>query len=115
MSSPVSELDSRCSATPSSSHGIMISTTANATSGRQAVSTAPSRPRASATGSSSALARTVRASTSVLGEISSTATLISRYGTPQITPIATKRTQPRLLTDTPHVTVAVSSQCAPCP
>ena len=115
MSSPVSELESRCSATPSSSHGIMISTTAKATSGRQADSTAPSRPLARATGSSSTLASAVRARTSVLGEISSTATLISRYGMPQITPIARKRTQPRLLMTplTSHSLSGVSVHHAP--
>ena len=37
----------------------------------------------------------VRASTSIDGLTSSTATLISRYGTPQMTHIAANRIQPR--------------------
>ena len=43
-------------------------------------------PRASATGSSRSAASEVRPSTSCAGEISSTATLISRYGMPQAKP-----------------------------
>ncbi len=78
ISSPLSELDSRVSASDSSSHGARISTAANTASQRQCGrSTASCRLR-SATGSSSAAPMTIRHSTSTGGETPPTATLISR-------------------------------------
>jgi hypothetical protein len=74
----VSELEICCSAKPSISHGTQISTTANSASGFQRGSRARTWPRARATGSSRTAAIAVRASTIVLGETSSTATLMSR-------------------------------------
>src|SRR5947209_4899706 len=48
-----------------------------------------------ATGSSSSAAIPVRKNTSEAGLSSLTATLIKRYGTPQITPIAANNSEPR--------------------
>jgi hypothetical protein len=55
---------------------------------------------ASAIGTRIRAAIAVRANTSVAGCSSSTATLINRYGMPQITHIAENSTQPRLLIST---------------
>ena len=77
-----------------------ISTAVYASIGRQRGSSGRTWPRASASGSSRTAATAQRARTRVEGAISVTATLISRYGMPQITHIAANRTQPRL--DTRH-------------
>src|SRR3954447_18643936 len=98
-SNPVSEDDSSVSAQDSSSQGMVISSTVNTSSARQCRrSASPSRPRAIVHGSSSAAPITQRRKTTTTGENSPTATLISRYGTPQISDIATNSAQPRRLT-----------------
>ena len=98
ISRPLMELDSLSSASESSSHGEMISTTAKITSQRQYGSRMLSSPRRSAMGSSSAAPMATRARTSTGTGTPPTAILISRYGTPQITLMVAKSTQPRRLT-----------------
>ena len=78
ISSPLTELDSRVSASDSSSHGVMISTRANRTSHRHFGSSGASSRRRIARGSSSAAPMATRASTSTGGDTPPTATLISR-------------------------------------
>ena len=95
--SAVSELEIRVSAEPRRTQGKAISIAANTTTVRQCRRTGRSSFRIAATGSRSSAAIVVRASTSIAGLTSSTATLISRYGTPQITHIAEKRSQPRVV------------------
>ena len=95
IKSAVSELEMRVSAEPRSTHGSAISIAANASTGRQCGRRTRSSRRAAAIGSRSSAAMPVRASTSIDGLTSSTATLISRYGTPQMTHIAANRIQPR--------------------
>ena len=91
----MSELEMRVSAEPRSTQGSAISIPANASSGRQCARRGRSSFRAAAIGSRSSDAIPVRASTSIAGLTSSTATLMSRYGIPQMTHIAANRTQPR--------------------
>ena len=78
ISSPVVELGSRVSALPRNTHGIAISTTVNSRSQRHRASSGRTAPLAIAIGSRMRAANAVRASTSSAGEISSTATLMSR-------------------------------------
>ncbi len=94
-SSPVSELEIRVSAAASSTHGIAISIAAKARMGIQCGSNGRSSFRATAIGSRIAAAIPVRARTSTAGLMSSTATLIRRYGIPQITHMAANSSQPR--------------------
>src|SRR5262249_38997130 len=99
ISSPVSELLMPRSASDRANHGMMISTRANSIShGHTGLSALSCLPR-SANGSSSAAPRATRASTRTGTETPPTATLINRYGRPQMTPIAANRTHPRRLTD----------------
>ena len=97
-SSPDRELGSRSSAVDSRTHGMASSTTVYTTSGRQRASTGRSSPRTSAIGTRMEAPMAVRKNTSVAGVSSRTATLISRYGRPQITHIAAKSIVPRRLT-----------------
>ena len=101
MSRPVSELDRCCSADPSITHGIAISTTAKATSQRQRARIGRMSTRRSAIGSRMAVASPVRRRTSRAGEISATAIRMNRYGIPQITDISANRTSPRRVTTPP--------------
>src|SRR5439155_2216347 len=96
-SRPVSELDSRVSALESRIHGTAISTAANTSSGNQRRKTGRISPLAAAIGSSRSAPMPVRAKTSIAGLRSRTATLIRRYGIPQITHIAAKSARPRLV------------------
>src|SRR6266545_1932705 len=95
ISRPASELLNRCSAEARNSHGTAISTAVNTSSGRQWRTSGRSCPRAPASGRSSSAAMTVRKNTRDAGLSAPTATLISRYGTPQITPTAANSNQPR--------------------
>jgi hypothetical protein len=95
----VSELEIFVSAAPRRTHGRAISIAAKARSGSQCGNRGRSSRRASAIGSRIRAAIEVRASTSIDGLRSSTATLIRRYGIPQITHMAAKSTTPRR--DTP--------------
>jgi len=97
ISNPVSELEMCCSATPRSIHGIAISMDANASTGTQCLRTGRSSLRAAAIGRRRSAAMPVRARTSVAGLRSLTATLIRRYGMPQITHMEAKSIHPRLL------------------
>ena len=97
-SRPLIELVSLRSASDSSSHGVMISITANTASQPQYGRSAPSWRRRSAIGSSSAAPMATLARTRTGTGTPPTATLISRYGRPQITLIAANNTQPRRLT-----------------
>ena len=106
MSRPLAELGNRRSAEDKSAHGTMISISAYATSqcqfrrssarwdGRHA-------PWASATGTRMSAPMTTRDQTSTGTATAPSATLISRYGIPQMIPITTKRTVPRLLKNLP--------------
>ena len=76
----------------------MISTTANAASQRQCGRSVPSWRRLIATGSSSTAPIPTRASTSTGTATPPSATLISRYGMPQMRLIAANSAQPRRLT-----------------
>src|SRR3954465_12131210 len=96
-----SELDSGRSAYESSSHGPAISRTANSRRARQCRRAGRNWPRAIVHGSSSVAPTKHRPNTTTTGDTSPTATLISRYGIPQITDIARKSTHPRLLTPVP--------------
>ena len=95
----MSELEMRVSAQPRSTHGSAISTAANTATTRRRRSTGRSWSRIAATGSRSSAATDVRARTSIAGLTSSTATLIRRYGIPQITHIAAKSSHPRDVID----------------
>src|SRR3954452_17289467 len=98
-SSPVSEDDNSCSAQESSTQGIVISSTVKSRNGRQCRRSAdPSRPRATVHGISRTAPTTQRRKTTTTGENPPTATLINRYGTPQIRDIARNSAQPRRLT-----------------
>jgi hypothetical protein len=121
ISRPLAELDSRRSAVDSSAHGAMISTTANATSHGQRTRSAAScetagvggaagRPGAAsgrgavragrqstAAGTSTSAPRVTRAQTSTGTETPASATLISRYGMPQMTLMTANSVHPRLL------------------
>ena len=97
-SRPLVELARCFSALESNANGPMISTTANATSQRQWPRSAPSSRRRSATGSSSREPSATRTNTSTGTETPPSATLISRYGIPQMRLIAANSTQPRRLT-----------------
>jgi hypothetical protein len=77
-SSPVSELDNRCSAVPSAIQGVAISTPAKAASGSSRLRSGASSPRLAASGRRSSAASTVRQSTSIDGLTSRTATRIIR-------------------------------------
>ena len=79
--------------------GSAISIAANTTTIRHRRSTGRTSSRTAASGRSSRAAIDVRASTSIDGLTSSTATLMRRYGVPQITHIAAKRSQPREVID----------------
>ena len=98
MSRPVSELEMCRSASERSSQAAMISKKAKTSTGLQHLSTGLHAARDVASGSSTAAPITVRANTSTGGETPSIATLISRYGMPQITLMAEKSNQPRRLT-----------------
>ena len=78
MSTPVSELERCCSAEPSITHGTAISMTAKVTTHRQRARIGRRSTRARAMGSRIAAAIAVRASTSIAGEISATATRMNR-------------------------------------
>ena len=95
ISRPASELEIRCSADPSATHGIAISTAANATTQRHRARTGRRSVRTAAIGSRIAAAIAVRPSTSVAGVISVTATAMNRYGIPQITDMSPNRTRAR--------------------
>ena len=97
-SSPESELEMRSSASESSTQGIAISTIVYATIQRHRRMTAGTSTRVSAIGTSSTAPRRTRRNTRSTGPTPLTATLMSRYGMPQITDIATKSASPRLLT-----------------
>ena len=91
----MSELESSVSAAPSSTQGIAISITANARSGKPV---GQERPELDARGGERQEER--RGDDGApedehAGLISSTATLIRRYGIPQMTHIAEKSSQPR--------------------
>jgi hypothetical protein len=98
ISRPVIELVMCRSASDSNAQGTMISIVANATSGRQCRSSPRSCPLRRASGSSTAAPTAVRANTRTGTDTPSTATLIMRYGTPQMTLISANRTHPRALT-----------------
>ena len=97
MSSPASELERRRSASERRIHGAATSTKVYATTHRQRGSSGRMSPRVIASGTRIVAATVVRARTNVAGASSPTATLIRRYGMPQITAIAAKRSQPRRL------------------
>jgi hypothetical protein len=97
-SRPLSELDSWRSAADSSSHGTMTSATDKATTHRQRGRSARSRPRRTAAGSNSKHPMNTRVNTRTETETPPSATLINRYGMPQITPTAANSAQPRRLT-----------------
>ena len=78
ISSPASELGSRCSAADSRPQGTMISSAANASSGRQYRRRPPSCPDRSASGSSSTAPSADRVNTTMGTETSRTATLMNR-------------------------------------
>ena len=75
-----------------------ISSAANARSGRQWPSAGRIAPDRAASSSSGTAARNVRPNTTTGGATCSTATLMKRYGTPQITPIDPNRSQLRRVT-----------------
>ena len=101
-SRPASELDSRRSASESRSHGIASSATVNSTMGRQRGRRARRlTPERSTKGRSTAAPIAVRRKTRVAGVSSRTATLMSRYGIPQITHSARNNSQPRRVTPPP--------------
>jgi hypothetical protein len=77
-SSPVSELDSEVSAHDSSSHGSVISSAVNSSSGFQCRSAGRSQPLAIVHGSSRAAPIPHRTTTTTTGDTSPTATLMSR-------------------------------------
>ena len=95
ISNPVSELVSRSSALVIRSHARQISTAVYTSNGRHRRSRSGSCPRYAITGSSTNATGAVRKKMSVCGATSLTATRISRYGTPQMTPRAPKSTHPR--------------------
>ena len=101
MSSPLIELDSLRSAWDRNSQGRMISTQAKMASQRQCGRSTPSSPRRSAIGSRITAPPATRASTSTGTDTPPSATLMSRYGTPQIRLIAVNSTQPRRLNPVP--------------
>jgi hypothetical protein len=107
ISRPLSELDSLVSASVSSSQGTMISTRAKTASQRQCGRSTASSCRRIASGSKIRAPMLTRASTSTGGATPPTATLISRYGTPQIRPIAANNHQPRRLNFAPTLGVAL--------
>ena len=86
-----------CSAEPSATHGMAISTTANATTQRHRARTGRRSVRARATGSRIAAAMAVRQNTSVAGVTSPTAIRMNRYGTPQMIDIRANRSSARRL------------------
>jgi hypothetical protein len=94
----VVELDSVRSASDSSTHGPMTSVPANASSHRQRPRSAPNCRPCTASGNSTAAPIVVRTNTSIAGDTSSTATLIRRYGVPQMMPMARNSNHPRRLT-----------------
>ncbi len=98
ISRPVSELLIPRSASLSASHGMMISTSANSATQGQTGRSAANCPRRSATGSRTRAPITTLASTSTGTGTPPTATLMSRYGTPQMTLIAANMIHPRRLT-----------------
>src|ERR1700761_6735113 len=97
-SRPVVELARCFSALDSRANGPTISTPAKAISHHQCPRSAPSSRRCRATGSNSSAPTVTRVNTSTGTETPPSATLISRYGIPQMTPIATNSAQPRRLT-----------------
>jgi hypothetical protein len=78
ISSPVSELDRRRSASDSSAQGSMISTTANSASHRQCAASTRIWPRRMARGSSTAVPTATRANTSTGTATPVSATLMSK-------------------------------------
>jgi len=98
MTSAASELETFCSAEPSSTHGIAISMRANAASQRQRARIGRRSTRRSANGNRIAAAMPVRANTRNAGDTSATAIRMNRYGMPQITDIRANRTSGRPLT-----------------
>ena len=83
ISRPASELEMCCSADPSATHGMAISTAANATTQRQRTRTWRRSVRAMAIGRRMMAAMAVRPRTSVAGVISVTAIRMNRYGMPR--------------------------------
>src|SRR3954464_1473966 len=59
-------------------------------------------PRAAASGTRGSAASAVRPNTTAAGEKSSTATLMNRYGTPQMTAMVAKSSRPRAVTRAPR-------------
>ena len=102
ISRPVIELVKWRSASESRNHAAMISKKANPSSGFQCLRTIVGIPLDNASGRRTAAPTAVRVNTKTGTETPSTAILISRYGMPQITPIATNRTHPRRLTRSPR-------------
>src|SRR5580658_1177721 len=97
-SRPESELEMCNSASERSTHGIPISMTVYATIHPQRPSNGPTLTRRlRAIGTRSTAPSANRTNTRSTGPKPRSATLMSRYGIPQITHIATKRTSPRLL------------------
>ena len=94
---PASELEMCCSAEPSATHGMAISTAAKATTQRHRPSTWRRSVRTSAIGNRTAAAMTVRPSTRVAGVISATAIRMNRYGMPQMTDMRANRISARRL------------------
>ena len=87
---------------PSSGHGTAISTAANTVSVRQRAPRPRSAPSLQATGSSTSRGEASRDHAMTLGETSSTAILMNRYGMPQITETAANSAQAACAHATPR-------------
>ena len=94
ISRPASELEMRCSAWASSSHGTHSSTAVYRSTHGQLRSMRRSSPLRSANGRSRSAAGAVRSRTSAAGGSSRTAMRMNRYGMPQITHSAMNSSQP---------------------
>src|SRR5665213_989154 len=106
MSRPVTELVRWISARPTKNQGMASSAAVNARSHRHRARIPDSAWRCRAMGRSTRAAGAVRRKMRVAGETSRTAIRMSRYGQPQITDMARKRIQPRLVTPVPHANPA---------
>ena len=84
-----------CSASVRSSHGIAISNAAKASTNRHLASAGRTASARRARSNSGTAAIEVRPNTTTGGDRCSTATLMKRYGTPQIAPISPNSTHPR--------------------
>src|SRR5829696_2998634 len=99
MTMAATDEDTRCSPAASSGNGIAISTAANSASQRQRPRSVASRPACAASASRITAPSASRdQATNAGGTPSSTATLIRRYGMPQMTDMAAKAAHPRGLT-----------------